>query len=111
MVSVQGPARVGDGTILTDWRWRTVRTIVETEPNYAPVPSRRHGTGAFSMEGHQSVRMLRYMARRPPVDDERLREQLWQRLTAIDGVNIPADTLARRPRRPHRKATLWTRDL
>jgi hypothetical protein len=41
--------------------------------------------------------MLRYMARRPPVDDERLREQLRQRLNPIDGANIPADTLALRP--------------
>ena len=48
------------------------------------------------MEGHQSARVLRYMARRPPVDDERLREQLRQRLNPFDGVNIPADTLALR---------------
>ena len=47
MVSVQGPARIGDGTILTDWRWCNVRTIVETEPlRPRPQPSAWHG-GVF----------------------------------------------------------------
>jgi hypothetical protein len=44
---------------------------------------------------------FQYMARQPPFDDEQLREQLRQRLNAIDDtINIPAAKLALRPSIP-----------
>lgn len=43
---------------------------------------------------------FQYMARRPPFDDERLREQFRQRLNAIDGISISADMLTLRPSIP-----------
>ena len=47
MVNVQGPARIGDGMILTDWRWCNVRTIVETEPITPPSPAVGMARGRF----------------------------------------------------------------
>jgi hypothetical protein len=44
---------------------------------------------------------FQYMARQPPFDDEQLREQLRQRLNAIDDtISIPAAKLALRPSIP-----------
>jgi hypothetical protein len=43
---------------------------------------------------------FQYLARRPPFDDERLREELRQRLNAVEGIDIPTDMLALRPSIP-----------
>ena len=41
-----------------------------------------------------------YIRRRPPFDDEQLRQQLRAKLNAVPGVDIPPDAIERRPRIP-----------
>jgi hypothetical protein len=39
-----------------------------------------------------------WMARKPPFNDRGLRQRLLEQLNAIDGVELPAEKLERRPR-------------
>lgn len=43
---------------------------------------------------------FQHYANRPPFDQEFKRRELWQRLTAISGVDLPEDSLNRRPAFP-----------
>jgi hypothetical protein len=46
--------------------------------------------------GRVDVR-FQYMKNNPPFDDEALRRQLLDRLNAVPGIQLPADSITRRP--------------
>ncbi|SIO90588.1 DUF262 domain-containing protein [Nocardiopsis sp. JB363] len=67
-----------DESVDADWRWALV---------------------LYPSSGRAEV-VFQYMARRPPFDDVALRRELLHRFNAIPGVDLPEDSLNRRPSFP-----------
>ncbi len=86
---------VADHEDLTLWYGRG-----STDGSMIPVPRERHRRLLpFALYTYGRVEIqFQYLARQPPFDDERLREELRQRLNVIDGIDIPAEMLTVRPR-------------
>jgi len=60
-----------------------------------------HKNFSIAVWTNGSIEMqFQHMQSRPPFDDEALREQLRQKLNAIESVNLPDDSLYRRPSFP-----------
>ena len=67
-----------DESVDADWRWALV---------------------LYPLSGRAEV-VFQHMARRPPFDDVALRRELLHRFNAIPGVDLPEDSLNRRPSFP-----------
>lgn len=58
-----------------------------------------HPLVPFVLYGYGRVEIgFQYVSHQPPFDDVALRQELRERLNAIDGIQIPPDSLERRPR-------------
>lgn len=46
--------------------------------------------------GHVEL-YFQYLRKKPPFDDENKRQELLRKLNQIDGINLPSDSIDRRP--------------